>query len=307
MSQTIKSEMGMLAWVMLLVLSIVWGGSFFFNAILVQELPPITIVFTRVALAAVFLWLYIAAKNIPVPQSLVAWGSLLVMGLLNNVLPFGLIVWGQTIISSSLASILNATVPLMTVVLAALLLNDENISVRKTIGVVIGFIGTAWIIGPDFSAFGPQHLLAQLAILGAALSYTFAAIFGRRFSKMGLHPVTTAAGQVSASALLTLPFMLLIDKPHLLPMPSNGVLLASLALALISTAFAYILYFKILAVAGATNLGLVTFLIPVWATALGIGFLGETISTNQLIGVFLIAVGLSLIDGRIWKRRKANH
>jgi len=273
---------------MLITLSIVWGGSFYF----------------RVALAALFLWVYIGFKGIPVPKTVIAWASLLVMGLLNNVIPFGLIVWGQTTINSSLASILNATVPMMTVVLAAVLLDDENISTRKVIGVIVGFTGTAWIIAPDFNAFGSDHLLAQIAILGAALSYSFASIFGRRFGKMQLHPVTTAAGQVSASALVTLPIMLVIDKPQLLAMPSSEAIISAVALALVSTAFAYILYFKILAAAGATNLGLVTLLIPVWAGLFGIWLLGDELSLNQIIGVAIIAVGLSLIDGRLWQRSK---
>jgi len=304
MGVNISSEMGLKPWIMLIVLSVVWGGSFFFNAILLRELPPITIVFLRVALAALFLWVYIAAIGIAVPSSIIAWTSLFIMGLLNNVLPFGLIVWGQTIISSSLAAILNATVPLMTVLLAAILLDDEKVSTRKIAGVVIGFIGTAWIIAPDLQSFDVKNVLAQLAILAAALSYSFASIFGRRFSRMELQPVTTAAGQVTASALLILPFMLVLDKPHLLPMPSTTALIAAIALALISTALAYILYFSILAAAGATNLVLVTFLIPVWAGLLGIWFLGDSLTANQIIGVLVIAVGLSLIDGRLWRRHK---
>lgn len=288
---------------MLLALSVVWGGSFFFNAVLVRELPPLTIVFFRVALAAFFLWVYIFAKGIPVPKTWKAWSSLAVMGLLNNVLPFGLIVWGQTIISSSLASILNATVPLITVVLAAMLLSDENISSRKIMGVIVGFVGAVWILAPDIQAFDFNNLFAQFAILAASLSYSFASIFGRRFSAMQLHPVTTAAGQVSSSAIILLPIMLLIDKPYLLPLPSLPIILAMLALALVSTALAYIVYFKILADAGATNLMLVTFLIPIWAMLLGLLLLGEQLTINQFVGMLIIAVGLSLIDGRLWQRR----
>jgi len=302
MNNAISSEMGVRAWIMLLTLSVVWGGSFYFNAILVRELPPMTIVFLRVSLAAVFLWIYVGVKGFVVPKTLTAWSALLIMGLLNNVLPFSLIVWAQTTINSSLASILNGTVPMMTVVLAALLLDDENISARKFAGVIVGFIGTIWIIAPDAQSFGTSHLIAQLAMLGAALSYSFASIFGRRFSKMKLNPEITAAGQVTASALLTLPIMMYVDQPHLLPMPSGGTIAAVIALALVSTAFAYILYFKILATAGATNLGLVTFLIPVWASFFGIWLLSESLSHNHLIGVVIIAIGLSLIDGRLWRR-----
>jgi len=296
--------MGIKAWTMLLLLSIVWGGSFFFNALLVKELPTITIVFLRVGLAAVFLWLYIAIKKIAVPTTVEAWAALLLMGLLNNALPFSLIVWGQTIISSSLASILNGTVPMFTVVLAVFLLKDENITRHKIVGVFIGFIGTVIIVSPDLESIRSSHFVAQLAILGAAISYSFASIFGRRFSRIGLHPVTTAAGQVSASTLLMLPLVLLVDKPSTLSMPSTSALFALLGLALLSTAFAYILYFRILAIAGATNLGLVTFLVPVWAGFFGVWLLAEKLSVSQLVGVAIIAVGLSLIDGRLWRRLK---
>lgn len=296
--------MGLKAWVLLLLLSIVWGGSFFFTELLVDELPPLTIVFFRVSLAAAFLWIYIAVKKITVPTNIEAWCALLVMGLLNNVLPFSLIVWSQTIITSSLASILNATVPMFTVVLAAFLLKDEKITWLKVAGVVVGFIGTACIIAPDLRAIGGGHFVAQLAVLGAAISYSFAGIFGRRFSRIGLHPTTTAAGQVTASSMLILPLVLLIEPPASLTFPSTQALLALLGLALLSTAVAYILYFRILAIAGATNLVLVTFLIPVWAGFFGIWLLSEQLGVNQIVGVAIIALGLSLIDGRIWKQLK---
>ncbi len=294
--------MGIQAWAMLVTLSLVWGGSFYFVEILVDTLSPMTIVFLRVALAAAFLWIYIAANKISVPGTLDAWRAFFIMGLLNNVIPFTLIVWGQTIISSSLASIMNATVPMFAVVLAAILLKDENITALKIAGVIVGFIGTFSIIAPDLKSFDTGNTLAQLAILGAALSYAFAGIFGRRFHRMGIHPVTTAAGQVTASAVLTFPAMMLIDQPSMVAFPELSVLFALMALALLSTAFAYILYFRILAIAGATNLSLVTFLIPAWASLLGIWLLAEKLSINQIIGVAIIALGLSLIDGRLWSR-----
>lgn len=304
MQQAISSVMGAKAWLMLLTLSFVWGGSFYFNAVLVKELGPTTIVFFRVAIAALFLWLYIAIKRINVPRNLSAWIALGLMGLLNNVLPFGLIVWSQTIIPSSLASILNATVPMFTVLLAALFLNDEKITRLKILGVSVGFTGAAFIIAPDIDSLNGKHLLAQLAVLAAAISYSFAGIFGRRFSRMNLHPVTTAAGQVSASAILTLPFVFIIDQPSWSTLPSTHAITALVTLAIACTAFAYILYFRILAVAGATNLMLVTFLIPVWASILGVVLLGESFDRHQLAGVVVIALGLSLIDGRMWNRSR---
>lgn len=304
MPNAISTVMGMQAWLMLILLSVVWGGSFYFNAVLVEALKPATIVFFRVALAALFLWSYIVARRISVPRGWSAWTALALMGLLNNVLPFGLIVWAQTIISSSLASILNATVPMFTVVFAAIFLKDENVTRLKIIGVIIGFLGTVFVIAPTAESLTSKHLLAQLAILLAAICYSFAGIFGRRFTRMQLHPVTTAAGQVSASAILILPFILLKDQPSEFAWPSLDIIASLLALASVCTALAYILYFRILAMAGATNLMLVTFLIPAWASILGVMLLDEVFGFKQVLGFAIIVLGLSLIDGRIWNKNK---
>ncbi len=305
MQATINRTMGVRVWLSLLALSVLWGGSFFFVGVAVKELPPLTIVLTRVGLAAAVLWIIVFLFNIPRPNSLVQWRSLLVMGLLNNVVPFTLIVWGQTHIESGLASIINATTPLFGVLLAGLLLSDEQWDKLKLLGVGIGFLGTVAMIGPSALGGIGTDVLAQLAIVGAAISYGFASIFGRRFKTMGIHPTTTAAGQVTGSFLVLLPITFLIDQPLSLAMPSFAAWGSLIALAVVSTALAYILYFQILASAGATNLLLVTFLIPVSAILLGYLVLDERLAFNHFVGMCLIGVGLSAIDGRLWKRGRA--
>lgn len=287
---------------MLILLSILWGGSFFFIGIAVTELAPLTIVWFRVALAALTLWAVVFVAGIARPSDVRAWSALFTMGLLNNVLPFTLIVWSQTRIESGLASILNATLPMFTVLVAGLLLRDEQISTRKVAGVIVGLSGAIVMIGPAALGGLTSNVLAQLAIILAAIIYSFAAVFGRRFREFGLHPVATAAGQVTASALILLPVMLIVDQPLRQALPGASVLLALLALAVLSTAFAYILYFKLLSSAGATNLSLVTLLIPVSAIGLGYFFLDERLQLMHLLGMVLIAIGLSLIDGRLWQR-----
>ena len=289
---------------MLIVLSVLWGGSFFFVEVAVSELPTLTIVLVRVALAAIALWLFIVAAGIALPKSSAVWGSFLIMGLLNNVLPFTLIVWGQSHIASGLASILNATKPLFAVLVAGALLRDERITKRKSIGVVIGFLGTVVMIGPSALGGIGVHVTAQLAVLAAALSYAFAGVYGRRFKARNVHPVVVAAGQVSASALFLIPMVLVFDDPAGLDMPSTHTVMALVALALFSTAFAYVLYFKILASAGATNLLLVTFLIPVSAILLGTMVLGETLQIPHMIGMAIIMIGLVAIDGRLFTSEK---
>ncbi|HSA80320.1 MAG TPA: DMT family transporter [Geminicoccaceae bacterium] len=292
----IKRAMGPAEWLLLVALSVLWGGSFFFTEVALAELPPFTVVLGRVGLAAAALLLMVLASGQRLPRSARLWGAFLVMGGLNNLIPFSLIVWGQTAIASGLAAILNATTPLFTVVLAHLLTRDERMTPGRLSGVVLGLVGVALMIGPAALEGLGVAVLAQLACLAAALSYALAGLFGRRFRTTP--PLITAAGQISVSTVLVLPLALLADRPWALPLPGPSTWGALIALALLSTALAYIIYFRILAAAGATNLLLVTFLIPVSALVLGIGILGERLAPGHLAGMALIALGLAAIDGR---------
>ncbi|WP_027133540.1 DMT family transporter [Geminicoccus roseus] len=286
-------------WAMLLALAAAWGGSFFFNGIAVRELPSFTLVWLRVAIAAAALLSMAWLLRIRLPTAGGTWAALGLMGLLNNALPFALIVWGQHHIASGLASILNATTPVFTILAAHCLTQDEKLNIFKLAGVVAGLVGATVLIGFDVLQEVGAEVLAQLACLAAALSYALAGIFGRRFRHMGISPLATAAGQVTTSTLILLPVMLLVDQPWRLAMPEGATIGAVLAVGLLSTALAYVLYFRILAVAGATNLLLVTFLIPVVAILLGALFLGETLLPRHLLGMSLIGLGLACIDRRL--------
>jgi drug/metabolite transporter (DMT)-like permease len=283
-------------WLLLILLSVVWGGSFFFAKIAVAELPPLTIVMARVTIAAAALHLLVIATGQRMPRDLSLWRDFLLMGLLNNAIPFSLIFWGQKEIASGLASILNATTPLFTVLVAHAFTRDERATPAKLLGVALGIGGVTLMIGLDITNGLGTHLISELAVLAAALSYGFAGVFGRRFR--GRPPLVVAAGQLTGSSVLILPLTLLIDRPWLGAAPSLGVWAALIGLALLSTALAYVIFFRILARAGATNLLLVTFLIPVSALLLGIAFLGETLTLHQLAGMALIGLGLAAIDGR---------
>lgn len=286
-------------WSMLAGLSVLWGGSFFFTGVALQALPLLTLVVLRVGLAALILNLVLPLAGLRLPRDRAAWVAFLGMGLLNNAVPFCLIVWGQTHIASGLAAILNATTPLFGVVVAHWLTTDERMTGNRLAGVLAGLAGVAAMVGPAALAGLGADLLAQVAVLGAALSYALAGVFGRRFGRMGVPPLATAAGQVTASTLLLLPVALVLDRPWTLPMPSPPVWGAVLGIAALSTALAYVLYFRILATAGATNLMLVTLLIPVSAVLLGALGLGERLDPRHFLGMALIGVGLAAIDGRL--------
>ena len=294
--------MGTKDWAMLLLLSLLWGGSFFFIGIAVTELPPFTIVTLRVGLAAITLWLVLLVAGYPIPKGGNTWRAFFVMGLFSNALPFCLIVWGQTHIGVGLASILNATTPIFTLLIAGAFLPDEHLNTKKILGVVAGLLGVIALIGPSSLLQLGTNTMAQLAVIGATVSYACATVYGRRFKTMGVSPLNTAIGQVTASTIMLLPLAWLAEKPYLLANPSPQVWMAMLSLAVFSTAMAYILFFRILSSSGASNVVLVTFLVPITASFLGWSILGEQLQIQHFIGMALIGLGLIIIDGRLWVR-----
>jgi drug/metabolite transporter (DMT)-like permease len=288
-------------WLSLWTLSFLWGGSFFFVEVALWGLPALTIVWLRVALAAVIIAGLMRIGGVPFPAPRV-WPALFVMGFLNNVVPFTLFVLAQGEISGALASILNATTPLFTVVVAHLATADERITAGKAVGLGLGFAGVVVMLaGAEIGG----ATAAKLACLAAALSYACAGVWGRRFRRLGVAPLTTAFGQVAAASVLILPVWLWLDRPWALGWPGPEVAGAIIGIAALSTVLAYLIYFRLLATAGATNLSLVTFLIPVSATALGWAVLGERLLPQHVAGFGLIVAGLAAIDGRIvrkWKK-----
>ncbi|MDO8982849.1 DMT family transporter [Cypionkella sp.] len=283
-------------WTRLAILSLLWGGSFFFVAVALQGLPTLSVVWARVGLGAGFLALALWVSGTAFPKGIPVWRALAVMGLLNNAVPFTLFVLAQGRISGGMASILNATTPLWGVLLAHLL-TEEKITIPKAAGLTCGFAGVVVMMGGAALA----DIWASLACLGAAFSYGLAGIWGRRFRSLGVPPLATAFGQVMSAAVMLLPIWLLVDRPWSLAVPGLLIIGAVLAIAAFSTALAYLIYFRLLASAGPTNLLLVTFLVPVSACLLGAVFLGDAISGRQLAGFGLIAAGLVALDGRVLK------
>ncbi|MDC0912498.1 DMT family transporter [Paracoccaceae bacterium] len=294
-------RLGPMDWGLLVLLSLLWGGSFLCVGIAVQELPVLTIIALRVSLAALVLWGIALFSGHQLPRGRKTWQAFLALGLLNNVIPFGLIVFGQQTIGAGLAAILNATTPLWTVLIAALFLADERFSKQKLFGVLLGLVGVIVMVGPDSLAGISRNLGAQLAVLGATLSYAFASVFGRRFAAAKISPLHTALGQVTASSFILVPLALMIDTPWASALPSQATIFAILGLAVLSTAGGYLLFFNILERAGATNVSLVTVLIPPSAIAMGMLFLEETLQGIHFIGLALIILGLLRLQGRLFR------
>ncbi|ANW02364.1 DMT family transporter [Bradyrhizobium icense] len=285
-------------WSLLGLLSILWGGSFFFNGVVLKELPPFTVVFLRVTLAAIMLLPLLWLSRIRFPTGLSDWRPFFAIGLLNNVLPFSLIVVGQTYIPSGLASILNATTPLFTVVVMAVA-GEEKLSARRIAGVIAGLTGVVVLHGDGLGWESGQGF-GILLCLAAAFSYGLSALLARRLLSKS-PPVGTATFQMLASAAMMTVVAGLVERPWGLAMPSITTWLAVIGLATLSTALAYIVFFQILWRSGATNVMLVTLLVPVTAILLGSLVLGEQISPREIAGALVIGSALLLIDGRVLK------
>jgi len=297
----IRTQMNGRDWLILGTLALIWGGAFFFIGVAVRHVPPLTYVWLRLTIAAAAMWLFLRFKGqgLGLPRS--AWGSILLLALLNNALPFTLFGWGQTHIASGLASILNATTPIWGVVVAHFLTHDERMSPRKIAGVLLGFGGVAVMIGPSLLSSLGSSALAQLACVTASLSYALAAVWARRFRQQGISPLSVTTGQLTAGSAIMLPLAMLVDRPWTHAFPPVTAWGAIVALALLCTAFGYVLYFRLIETSGATNALLVTLLVPPVAILLGGLFLGETLAPQDFIGLSLIALGLAAIDGRVLK------
>lgn len=296
---TSQKTMSSRAWAELLLLGFVWGGVFLAVRLALNEVGVLTAVAHRTFWAAIVLWIAVAALRLPVPRDPKVWGAFLVMGLLNNIIPFTLLNWSQLYIESGLASIFNATTAIFGVVVAAFYFADEKLTARKSLGVCIGFLGVATTIGLGNLTQFNLTSLAQLAALAATLSYAFAGVWARK-RLVGLPPQMAAAGMVTCSALIALPAAWFVDGPFRFDLSVTAW--AALGYySVIATAGAYLLYYRVLAMAGSGNLMLVTLLIPPFAIVLGALVLNESLPANAFVGLGLLALGLLILDGRVWR------
>ncbi len=287
------------AWVELFLLALIWGASFLSIRIALNEVGPLTSVAHRTGWAMLLLWIYIALRRLPVPRNPHIWGAFLLMGLLNNVIPFSLMAWGQLHIETGLTSILNAATAIFGILAAALFLSDERLTLRKAIGVTLGFLGVATAIGLSALTEFNIRSLGQLAVIGGTISYALAGVWARK-TLGGLSAQVAAAGMLTGSSLITLPMAWIVEGPISLSLqPQTWAAIGYYAA--IATALAYLLYYRVLAMAGSGNLMLCTLLVAPIAIILGAVVLGEELPLQAFTGFGLLALGLIIIDGRLFK------
>jgi drug/metabolite transporter (DMT)-like permease len=284
-------------WGLLLLLALLWGSSFFFYKVLVAALPPVTVVLGRLGLAAAAMHLWLLAQGQSMPLSGKLWLRFMLLGFLNCSLPFALIAWAELRISS-LASILNATTPIFMVAVAHWGTDDEKLSAGKVVGILLGILGVAVLVGPG-ARTGGGAIWAELAVIIASCSYGFGGVYSRRFKDMS--PLQAATGQMTGATVLLIPLSLWIDHPWTLAMPNLDVWAAWLAIALVNTALAYVLYYRMVANVAVTYISLVTLLIPVIALLLGAAFLDESVTLRAVAGMAIIALGLAATNERLFR------
>ena len=286
-------------WSLLVLVSIIWGLSFFFIEIALRELGSFSVVVYRIGIAALLVTALLYIRGGRLRLELGDWGLFFILGLFNNFLPFSLIAWGQVSIDSSLASILNSTTPMFSVVMAHFLTHDEHLTRNRIIGIVLGIVGVSLLVGPQALQGISANVLGQLAILGAGMSYAYGAIFARRLNRMSI--LEAIAGTLICATMMVLPVALLLESPFTTSL-SLATIGALLGLSVLGTAFAYMLYFHIIRTAGPTNTLLVTFLVPITALLMGVLVLGENLGRHAILGMLIIFIGLIAVDGRIIRR-----
>ena len=283
-------------WFRIVLLSLVWGGSFFFIEVMLEAMPPMTSVLGRLMVGLIGLLILLKILGYRLEALTEQWQSFAFIGLINNAIPFSLISFGQTEITGSLASIINATTPIMTALVAHQLTTDERLSINKILGIGFGFSGVLVLFGPA-AMEGGASLLGMTAGLTATFCYAFGSVYSKRLKENA--PLINATGQVLYGTCWMIPIVMIIDQPWAIPMPGLAPWLAVFAIGLLSTTLAFYIYFRVLKTAGANNVVLVTFLVPVSASGLGVVFLGEVLALQHVIAYLLIAFGLAVIDGRI--------
>ena len=279
--------------ILLLVLGALWGSSYLFIKVGVGEVPPLTLVAGRLFLSTVLLWILLLASGQPAPRRRAQWGTYAVVGFLSGVLPYTLVAWGEQYISSSLAALLQSTMPMFTVVLAHFLGSDERLTGIKILGVIVGFVGVGILLLPDLRQGVQTNVLGQLAVVGSSASYAASTVFAR--SRMrGQPPLVSTTGQITMALVFTLPLSLLIDRPFDLS-PSWAAVGAWIGLAILGTVLAYVIYYALIDRESATFVSTVTYIIPISGLILGALVLGEPLSLNLFLSLALILVGVLLV------------
>jgi drug/metabolite transporter (DMT)-like permease len=287
----------------LLLLGALWGASFLFIKLGLESFPPLTLVSLRLLGAAVLLYALLRMRGLRLPTTRRGWGDLVFIGVAGTLLPWLLITWGEQHISSGLASILNATTPLFSILLAYVWTREEQLSPLRTAGVLLGFVGVVVAVGPDDLNLASAGTQGELAVLGAAALYGVAAIYGRRAFR-GMPPLVPATGQMITGSIALVPIALLVDGPPT-SAPTAAAIGGVVGLTLIGTVFAYILYYWLLERLGAARASMVTYLLPPFALLYGWLWLSEPLHANTLLGLGLVVAGILVANGVLSLRRRS--
>lgn len=280
----------------ILLLAAIWGPSFLFIKVAVQDIPPVTMVMARVALASLTLFLIIRAQGRKLPPLGRVWFHFAFMGFFAHALPFVLFSWGELHVDSALASILNGTTPLFTVILAHFLVADDRMTPLKLAGTLLGFAGLVALVAPSLLAGVQVETWGLLGMAVAAICYAVTIIYSRQHLR-GLPPLVAPAAQLMMAAIFLLPVSLVVERPYTLPFPSLPALASLLSLSLLGTAVAFTVYYHILEKMNASELSMVTYLMPVFGVALGVVVLGEKLNWNAYLGCALILLGVMTVNG----------
>jgi drug/metabolite transporter (DMT)-like permease len=287
---------------LLLALATLWGASYTFIKIGVETIAPITLIATRTLIAGLLLLAALRFRGLSLPKDKAVWGRFLVQACLNSAIPFTLIAWAEKTVDAGLAAILNSTTPIFAFLLTALLTRHEPVTGRKLFGVAAGIAGITLVVGLEALHGAGDQLPAQLAIVAATICYASAAIFGRGFKS--LDPMMPAAGSLICGAIILIPLSLIIDRPWTLA-PSTGSILALLGLSVFSTALAFVIYFRLVHTLGSVGTTAQAYLRVPIGVAIGVVFLGETISSTALIGLACVITGVAAMTIPARKRAAA--
>jgi drug/metabolite transporter (DMT)-like permease len=290
--------------VLFIALGAIWGSSYLWIKIGLETVPPLTLIGGRLVLASVFLWAVVLLTREPLPRSARQYGHLLVMAFVNIVLPFVLIAMGEQRIDSALASILNATVPLFVIVMAAMFLPDERITPTRIAGLAVGFAGVILLVAPDLVNLGDADLTGELMLLGSSLCYAVGNVYAKR-NINGLAPRIPALFQVFLATLIVVPLAMLVDRPFDAVRPSPDAVFAIIWLGILGSGVAYLCYFTILRAWGATRTSMVAYLLPVVGIVLGALVLGDPVTLNRVAGTALVIAGIALVNSGPALRRYA--
>ena len=279
---------------MLVALSVIWGSAFMLVKVALEDVPPLTLVAGRVTTAFLFLGAVLVIRGRTLPRSRDAWFAFTFLGIVNNVFPFTLLTWGQQHIDSALAAILVATMPLSTVVLAHVWIN-ERLTLDRALGVVVGFAGVFLLIGGDLQDITGSGTLGQLAIIGGAVGYSAGTVFARRYM-VDADPDVTAAGQTLVASVIMIPIALAVDTPFDLSVPVKAGL-AWAALGVVASGVAYLIFFRLVRHISATQASMVSYLIPITAVLLGVLVLDESFEASRIVGLAVIIFGVWVVNG----------